>query len=67
MLPELNALVGVWDQDTVVEADVRDMPSVWLSADHQVSCCSMQQSMEALPLKSQLIDISETMAGGADR
>ena len=37
VLPELNALAGVWPQHLTVEADVRDMPGVWLSADHQVS------------------------------
>lgn len=37
VLPELNALIGVWPQHLAVEADVRDMPGVWLSADHQVS------------------------------
>ncbi|KAL3145120.1 GPI inositol-deacylase, variant 2 [Trebouxia sp. C0009 RCD-2024] len=35
VLPELNALVGVWPQHLAVEADVRDMPGVWVSADHQ--------------------------------
>lgn len=38
VLPELNALVGVWPEEMVVEADVRDMTGVWLSADHQVNC-----------------------------
>lgn len=37
VLPELNALVGVWPEEMVVEADVRDMTGVWLSADHQVN------------------------------
>ena len=37
VLPELNALIGVWPQHLAVEADVRDMPGVWVSADHQVS------------------------------
>lgn len=36
VLPELNALVGVWPEHLAVEADVRDMPGVSLSADHQV-------------------------------
>ena len=36
VLPELNALMGVWPQAMVVEADVRDMPGVWVSVDHQV-------------------------------
>ena len=44
VLPELNALVGVWPEELTVEADVRDMPGVWVSADHQVLfllfCCS---------------------------
>lgn len=40
VLPELNALAGVWDRNAIVEADVRDMPNVWLSADHQVSVSS---------------------------
>lgn len=39
VLPELNALVGVWPQHLAVEADVRDMPGVWVSADHQVAQC----------------------------
>lgn len=39
VLPELNALVGVWPQHLAVEADVRDMPGVWVSADHQVPQC----------------------------
>ena len=37
VLPELNAVADVWPTSLVVEADVRDMPGVWLSADHQVS------------------------------
>ena len=41
VLPELNALVGVWPEEMVVEADVRDMTGVWLSADHQVTCLSV--------------------------
>ena len=36
VLPELNALIGVWPQHLAVEADVRDMPGIWVSADHQV-------------------------------
>lgn len=36
VLPELNALSGVWPEELTVEADVRDMPGVWVSADHQV-------------------------------
>lgn len=36
VLPELNALNGVWPQHLAVEADVRDMPGIWVSADHQV-------------------------------
>ena len=36
VLPELNALVSVWPEEMVVEADVRDMPGVWVSVDHQV-------------------------------
>lgn len=36
VLPELNALIGVWPAHLAVEADVRDMPGIWVSADHQV-------------------------------
>jgi len=36
VLPELNALIGVWPDELTVEADVRDMPGIWVSADHQV-------------------------------
>ena len=36
VLPELNALVGMWPEELIVEADTRDMPGVWVSADHQV-------------------------------
>ncbi|KAL0021017.1 hypothetical protein WJX77_007158 [Trebouxia sp. C0004] len=35
VLPELNALIGVWPDELTVEADVRDMPGIWVSADHQ--------------------------------
>ena len=36
VLPELNALVSVWPTHLTVEADVRDTPGIWVSADHQV-------------------------------
>ncbi len=36
VLPELNALIGVWPDELTVEADVRDMPRIWVAADHQV-------------------------------
>ena len=48
MLPELNAATGVWPESLMVEADVRDMPGVWLSADHQarpphwITCLGLQ-------------------------
>ena len=44
VLPELNALNGVWPEDMAVEADVRDMPGVWLSADHQVCYAICEES-----------------------
>ncbi len=36
VLPELNALMGVWPEELTVEADVRDMSGIWVPADHQV-------------------------------
>ena len=36
VLPELNALIGVWPDELTLEADMRDMPGIWVSADHQV-------------------------------
>lgn len=41
VLPELNALIGVWPAHLAVEADVRDMPGIWVSADHQVLQCTL--------------------------
>lgn len=41
VLPELNALVGVWPKHLTVEADVRDIPGIWVSADHQVPVTPM--------------------------
>lgn len=49
VLPELNALTGVWPDELTVEADVRDMPGIWVSADHQVL---LIPDMPILPLCS---------------
>ena len=44
VLPELNALSGLWPEELIVEADVRDMPGIWVSADHQVPSISSSSS-----------------------
>lgn len=59
VLPELNALVGVWPEELTVEADVRDMPGVWVSADHQVLilllCCSSALYSDGLLLDTSCV------------
>ncbi|DBA69939.1 TPA: GPI inositol deacylase [Trebouxia sp. C0005] len=53
VLPELNALTGVWPDELTVEADVRDMPGIWVSADHQsLVWCNQLVSLIARLLQS---------------